>query len=162
MAIPMRRLLIVVGLLVGAAAAVFVAVGTRASASADKSAAAPAATTPQTLVNSATPTTGPVPTRCAGPTVNSNGTITFCLTAPQANGVQLNFQNMFGLSPAAEAFPMTEGSGGLWYITVQPPAGANWYGYNFTADGRTSPIPTTATSGRVRRVPSAPSARGAW
>ena len=78
---------------------------------------------------------GPVPTTCAGPTVNSNGTITFCLTAPQATSVQLNFQNMFGLSPAADAFPMTEGSGGLWYITVEPPAGANWYGYNFTVDG---------------------------
>jgi enterochelin esterase-like enzyme len=135
MAIAMRRLLIAVGLLFGAAAAVFIGVGMRASASADKSAAAPAATTAQTPVNSATPTTGPVPTRCGGPTVNSNGTITFCLTAPQANGVQLNFQNMFGLSPAADSFPMTEGSGGLWYITVQPPAGANWYGYNFTVDG---------------------------
>ena len=47
----------------------------------------------------------------------------------------LNFQNMLGLSPAADAFPMTEATGGLWYITVQPPAGANWYGYNFTVDG---------------------------
>ncbi|MBV9336021.1 MAG: hypothetical protein JO243_09020 [Solirubrobacterales bacterium] len=67
--------------------------------------------------------------------MNSDGTITFCLTAPQATSVQLNFQNMLGLSPAADAFPMTEGAGGLWYITVEPPAGANWYGYNFTVDG---------------------------
>jgi hypothetical protein len=87
------------------------------------------------VVNSATPTTGPIPTTCAGPTVNSNGTITYCLTAAQATNVQLNFRNMLGLSPAADAFPMTEGSGGIWYITVEPPAGANWYGYNFTVDG---------------------------
>jgi enterochelin esterase-like enzyme len=87
------------------------------------------------VVNSATPTTGPIPTTCAGPTVNSNGTITYCLTAAQATNVQLNFQNMLGLWPAADAFPMTEGSGGIWYITVEPPAGANWYGYNFTVDG---------------------------
>ncbi len=48
----------------------------------------------------------------------------------------LNFQQMLGLSPAADAFPMTEtASGGIWYITVEPPAGPNWYGYNFTVDG---------------------------
>ena len=87
-----------------------------------------------TIVNSASPTTGPVPTRCAGPTVNANGTITFCLTAPQAANVALNFQHMLGASPAADAFPMTETSSGLWYITVEPPAGPNWYGYNFTVD----------------------------
>jgi enterochelin esterase-like enzyme len=120
----------------GAAGALVVTLGTQASASPSKAPARiTAAATSQTVVNSATPTTGPVPSTCAGPTVNSNGTITFCLTAPQATSVQLNFQNMLGLSPAADAFPMTEGAGGLWYTTVQPPAGANWYGYNFTVDG---------------------------
>ena len=107
----------------------------QASASAGTAAPAAASTTSQTPVNSATPTTGPVPTTCAGPTVNANNTITFCLSAAQAANVQLNFQNMFGLSPAADAFPMTEGTTGIWYITVTPPAGANWYGYNFTVDG---------------------------
>ena len=135
MPIPIRRLLIVVLLLFGAAGAVFLTVGRQASASAGAPASATTSTTSETPVNSATPTTGPVPTSCAGPTVNSNGTITFCLTAPQATSVQLNFQNMLGLSPAADVFPMTEGSGGLWYITVEPPAGANWYGYNFTVNG---------------------------
>jgi len=135
MPIPIRRLLIVVLLLFGAAGAVFLTVGRQASASAGAQATATTPTTSQTPVNSATPTTGPVPTKCAGPTVNSDGTITFCLNAPQATNVQLNFQNMLGLSPAADAFPMTEGAGGLWYITVEPPAGANWYGYNFTVDG---------------------------
>jgi predicted alpha/beta superfamily hydrolase len=94
---------------------------------------APVQATP-TLVNSASPTTGPVPTRCAGPTVNASGTITFCLTAPEATNVVLNFQNMLGAAPAADAFPMTATSSGLWYITVEPPAGPNWYGYNFTVD----------------------------
>lgn len=87
-----------------------------------------------TIVNSASPTTGPIPTTCVGPIVNANGTITFCLTAPQATTVVLNFQQMLGLSPAADAFPMTETSSGIWYITVVPPAGPNWYGYNFTVD----------------------------
>ena len=88
-----------------------------------------------TIVNSASPTTGPVPTKCTGPAVNANSTITFCLTAPQAANVALNFQHMLGAAPAADAFPMTETSSGLWYITVEPPAGPNWYGYNFTVDG---------------------------
>jgi enterochelin esterase family protein len=119
----------------GAAGAIFVTAGRQASASAGAPASASASTPAQTPVNSATPTTGPVPTTCAGPTVNTNKTITFCLSAPQATNVQLNFQNMLGLSPAADAFPMTQGTGGIWYITVTPPAGANWYGYNFTVDG---------------------------
>ena len=136
MARSLRRLVYAVVLSLGAAGALVVTLGTQASASPSKAPArVTSAATSQTVVNSATPTTGPVPTTCAGPSVNSNGTITFCLTAPQATSVQLNFQNMLGLSPAADAFPMTEGSGGIWYITVEPPAGANWYGYNFTVDG---------------------------
>lgn len=87
-----------------------------------------------TIVNSASPTTGPIPTTCVGLIVNANGTITFCLTAPQATTVVLNFQHMLGASPAADAFAMTETSSGIWYITVVPPAGPNWYGYNFTVD----------------------------
>lgn len=136
MARSLRRLVYAVVLSLGAAGALVITLGTQASASPSKATArVTSAATSQTVVNSATPTTGPVPTTCAGPTVNSNGTITFCLAAPQATSVQLNFQNMLGLSPAADAFPMTEGSGGLWYITVEPPAGANWYGYNFTVNG---------------------------
>jgi enterochelin esterase-like enzyme len=132
----LRRLLYAVVLSLGAASALVVTLGTPASASPSKAKGrAASAAASQAVVNSAVPTTGPVPTTCTGPTVNANGTITFCLTAPQATSVQLNFQNMLGLSPAADAFPMTEGSGGLWYITVEPPAGANWYGYNFTVDG---------------------------
>jgi enterochelin esterase-like enzyme len=121
--------------------------------------AALAQTTP-TLVNSASPTTGPVPTTCAGPTVNADGTITFCLTAPQATNVQLNFQNMLGLSPAADAFPMTKTSSGIWYITVEPPAGPNWYGYNFTVDGAQVADPDNRDI--WTGVPTAFSAIGAW
>src|SRR6185312_3427558 len=114
MARSLRRLAYAAVLSLGAVSAIL---GTEALASPGRPPArVTAAATSQTVVNSATPTTGPVPTTCAGPTVNSNGTITFCLTAPQATSVQLNFQNMLGLSPAADAFPMTEGSAGLWYI----------------------------------------------
>ena len=96
----------------------------------------PTPTTAPTPVNDASVTTGPIPTTCAGPVVNANDTITFCITAPGASSVQLNFQNMLGAAPAADAFPMTEtATGGIWYITVEPPAGPNWYGYNFTVDG---------------------------
>jgi predicted alpha/beta superfamily hydrolase len=103
------------------------------SSSVEQVALAPAA---PTIVNSASLATGPVPTTCAGPIVNANGTITFCLTAPQATNVALNFQHMLGASPAADVFAMTEtASGGIWYVTVEPPAGPNWYGYNFTVDG---------------------------
>jgi enterochelin esterase family protein len=86
------------------------------------------------VTNSPTPTTGPIPTTCNGPTVNPDRTVTFCLTAAQATSVQLNFQNMLGLSPAADAFPMTKGSNGIWYITVETP-GPNYYGYGFIVDG---------------------------
>ena len=114
-----------------------------------------------TIVNSASPTTGPVPTTCVGPSVNADGTITFCLTAPQATTVVLNFQQMLGLSPAADAFPMTEtASGGIWYITVEPPAGPNWYGYNFTVDGAHVADPDNRDI--WTGVPTAFSAIGAW
>jgi enterochelin esterase-like enzyme len=131
MQLSRRRLALILVVLLGGATAALITASTQAAISTGTS----TATTTSTPVNSAIPTTGPVPTTCTGPTVNSNDTITFCLTAPQATNVQLNFQNMLGLSPAADAFPMTEGPGGLWYITVEPPAGANWYGYNFTVDG---------------------------
>lgn len=131
MRIPIRRLLLVAVLLLGGGGAVFVTAGTQAAVSAS----APTSTTASTPVNSATPTTGPVPTTCTGPIVNSNDTITFCVSAPQAANVQLAFQNMLGLSPATDAFLMTKTASGIWYITVEPPAGANWYGYGFVVDG---------------------------
>jgi enterochelin esterase family protein len=95
--------------------------------------ASAAAPTPSPT-NGPSPTTGPVPTSCNGPTVNADRTVTFCLTAPQASDVQLNFQNMLGLSPAADAFPMAKTDNGIWYITMgslEP----NWYGYGFIVGG---------------------------
>ena len=161
MARSLRRLVYAVVLSLGAAGALVATLGTQASASPSKAPArVTSAATSQTVVNSATPTSGPVPTSCAGPSVNSNGTITFCLTAPQATSVQLNFQNMLGLSPAADAFLMTKGSGGLWYITVQPPAGANWYGYNFTVDG--AHVADPANRDIWTGTPGSFSAIGAW
>lgn len=132
MHVGIRRLLVL-----SSAAAVIAAAAFSSPLHATPASSAKKATLAQaapTIVNSASPTTGPIPTKCTGPTVNSNGTITFCLTAPQAATVSLNFQHMLGASPAADAFPMTETSAGLWYITVEPPAGPNWYGYNFTVD----------------------------
>lgn len=130
-----RRLGVGAAVLLTALAAT-TATGLQSSASTmTRAPSAVTAAAPPAPVNSAVPTTGPTPTTCAGPTVNDRATITFCLTAPQATKVELNFQNMFGLSPAADAFPMTAGATGIWYLTVIPPAGANWYGYNFTVDG---------------------------
>jgi hypothetical protein len=131
MQLSIRRLALIAVLLLGGAGAALVTAGTQAAVSAATS----TSTTASTPVNTATPTTGPVPTTCAGPTVNSNDTITFCLTAPQATDVQLNFQNMVGPSPAANAYRMTRTGSGIWYITVEPPAGPNWYGYGFIVDG---------------------------
>ena len=129
MKMPSRRLLLLPILLLGGGAAVVISAVTQTAASADTT------TSSTTVMNEPTPTRGPVPTSCNGPTVNSDGTVTFCLTAPQATNVQLNFQNMLGLSPAANAFPMTETSNGIWYITVQTPGGPNYYGYGFIVDG---------------------------
>lgn len=131
MKVPIRRLLVLPILLLGlgAGAAVVISAGTQGAA------AAATTTSTTTVTNEPTPTAGPVPTSCNGPTVNSDGTVTFCLTAPQATSVQLNFQNMLGLSPAANAFPMTEAANGIWYITVQTPGGPNYYGYGFIVDG---------------------------
>ena len=72
MARSLRRLVYAVVLSLGAAGALVVTLGTQASASPSKATArVTSAATSQTVVNSATPTTGPVPTTCAGPTVNS-------------------------------------------------------------------------------------------
>ena len=96
-------------------------------------AAGTSAQTP-TVTTAPTTTTGPVPTSCNGPTVNSDSTATFCLTAPQVTNVQLDFENMVGRSPAAQAYPMTKTSGGIWYITVGP-LDPNLYSYGFNVDG---------------------------
>lgn len=162
MEVRFRRLVAVVTTALLCAALVVVAgAGTPASASSKVFGVAYQAPAPaSTPVNSATPTPGPVPTTCAGPTVNSDGTITFCLSAPQATVVKLNFQNMFGLSPAADAFAMSATTGGLWYLTVIPPAGANWYGYNFTVNGAhvADPLNRNIWTG----TPGSFSAIGAW
>lgn len=119
---PIRRLLMAVG---GITA--LLAVTIQATGSAD-----PAA--PTSPVNIPSPTAGPVPTTCEGPVVNANDTVTFCLTAPQAASVQLNFQDMLGLAPAAQSFNMTKGDSGIWYITMGP-LEPNYYGYGFIIDG---------------------------
>jgi enterochelin esterase family protein len=110
-------------LLLGGVAAVLVTAGAQAAFPADA---------PPT--NAPTPTAGAVPTTCSGPVVNADRTVTFCLTAPQATNVQLNFQNMLGLAPAADAFPMTKTANGIWYITLAP-LEPNFYGYGFIVDG---------------------------
>jgi enterochelin esterase family protein len=88
------------------------------------------------------------------PTVNSNGSLTFSLSAPNATNVWLNFQNMVGASPAYNSYAMTEGAGGVWSITMGPtvpglmgwnnPPGSlapNLYGYGFNIDGTASVLP---------------------
>jgi enterochelin esterase-like enzyme len=103
----------------------------------------------------------------SAPVVNPDGTLTFSLKAPGATQVYLNFQNMLGLSPAYNSYPMTEGADGVWSITLGPtvpglmgwinPPGSldpNWYGYGFNIDGTPPVVPppnpvgrTTATAG---------------
>jgi enterochelin esterase-like enzyme len=77
------------------------------------------------------------------PVVNPDGTVTFTLNAPQANEVILNWQNMLGLSPAADPYPMTKDANGVWSITMGPDispnnydwVGPHWYGYAYIVDG---------------------------
>ena len=108
-------------LVVGAGVAVLATGGfTSASSAAPSGAVAVAADVP------------PLAT-CNGPTVNADRTVTFCLTAPQATSVALNWQNMVGRSPAAEAKPMTKQDNGIWVITIGP-LDPNLYGYGFTVD----------------------------
>jgi enterochelin esterase-like enzyme len=124
MQFALRRFFALVVVLMGGGAAVLVAGGTQAAVSADTSTPTTAPTT----------TTGPVPATCTGPTVNPDRTVTFCLTATQATDVELKFQNMVGRSPAAQAYPMTKGSNGIWYVTVGP-LDPNLYGYGYSVDG---------------------------
>jgi hypothetical protein len=57
-------------------------------------------------------------------TVNSDGIVTFCLSAPQATNVQPNFQNDAGHG-RVNAGPMTYGAKGVWAVTIGPLA-PNW------------------------------------
>jgi enterochelin esterase family protein len=79
------------------------------------------------------PQPSPTLTACNGPTVNADRTVTFCLTAPQATDVELNWQNMVGRSPAADAVPMTKQASGIWAVTIGP-LDPNLYSYGFLVD----------------------------
>ena len=116
MRISIRRLLLAF-LLVGAGAAA-IAGFTSGTSSADPPAPQPA----------------PQLTACTGPTVNADRTVTFCVTAPQATAVALNWQNMVGRSPAADPVAMTKQSSGIWAVTIGP-LEPNLYSYGFIVDG---------------------------
>jgi enterochelin esterase-like enzyme len=121
-----RRLLgVLTVLLVGGVAAVLASGGFTSATS---------AATSGSKTRVAVAAEAPVLTTCNGPAVNADGTVTFCLTAPQATNVQLNFQNMVGRSPAADASPMTKQDNGIWVITIGP-LDPNLYGYGFIVDG---------------------------
>jgi enterochelin esterase-like enzyme len=85
----------------------------------------------------------PMAISASAPIVNSDGTVTFSLRAPQAADVKLNWQHMRGASPAADPYPMTKDANGVWSITMGPSispnnldwVGPNWYGYGFIVDG---------------------------
>ncbi len=91
----------------------------------------------------ATAPAGPMAMPASAPVVNPDGTVTFSLRAPQANDVKLNWQNMVGMSPAADPYPMTKDANGVWSITMGPNitpnnndwVGPKWYGYGFIVDG---------------------------
>jgi hypothetical protein len=89
MHISFRRRVPLIVLLVGAV--VVVASGGLTSATSATSAATSGSETGVVVAADV-----PVLTTCNGPRVNADRTVTFCLTAPQATSVQLNFQDMVG------------------------------------------------------------------
>jgi enterochelin esterase-like enzyme len=92
------------------------------------------------MATATAPTKGLAATVLNAPVVNPDRTVTFTLRAPQANEVILNWQNMVGLSPAADPYPMTKDANGVWSITMGP-LDPNWYGYGFILDGVNIPDP---------------------
>jgi enterochelin esterase-like enzyme len=89
--------------------------------------------TSKTSADTPTVPTAPELTSCNGPSVHSDRSITFCLTAPQASSVALNWQDMVGRSPAADAIPMSKQSNGIWAVTIGP-QDPNLYSYGFIVD----------------------------
>jgi enterochelin esterase-like enzyme len=94
------------------------------------------------------------------PIVNADGTVTFSLKVPGATHVYLNFQNMIGLSPRYNSYPMTADANGVWSITLGPtvpgllgwtnppaPLTSNWYGYGFNIDGTPPVVPPVNPTG---------------
>jgi enterochelin esterase-like enzyme len=67
------------------------------------------------------------PPRSAGPTVNSDGSITFHFANAGAKTVELDLEG-------ADAQPMTQGADGVWTLTTAP-LQPEVYGYGFRADG---------------------------
>jgi enterochelin esterase-like enzyme len=99
--------------------------------------------------------------------VNSDQTVTFTLNAPDANEVILYLQNQVGPSPAADQYPMTKDTDGVWSVTVGPLA-PDMYGYDFILDGVNivDPANTYSGPGTVRALwagdPTSWSAVNAW
>jgi hypothetical protein len=119
MHVSIRRVLVLVGVLLCGGVAALATVGFSTATSA---ADTPAASAVAELAT------------CNGPTVNSDRTVTFCLTAPLATNVQLNLQSLVGRAPAADALPMTKQANGIWVLTTAP-LQPRWHGYSYTADG---------------------------
>jgi enterochelin esterase-like enzyme len=95
---------------------------------------------PSGVATAMVPTTGLAAATLNSPAVLPDGKVTFTLNAPQATNVMLNFQNMVGPSPAADAIAMTKDANGVWSVTVGP-LSPNWYGYGFILDGVKIPDP---------------------
>ena len=75
------------------------------------------------------------------PVVNTNSSVTFTLTAPDAVSVILNLQNRTGKAPSSDPFPMTKDASGVWSYTTAP-LDPSWWGYDFTVDGAQVADPT--------------------
>jgi enterochelin esterase family protein len=146
MRISIRRVLLLFGVLLGGSAAALAAVGLSSATSAADTPVARAAADLAT---------------CNGPTVNSDKTVTFCLTAPQATSVQLNLQNLVGRAPAADATPMTKQANGIWVVTTSA-LEPRWYGYSFTADGVQLADPANRNVSFFQVPPVWPGPSSAW
>ena len=94
----------------------------------------PLALGPSGMVTATVNTRGLAATTLNSSTVLPDGSVTFSLTAPQANEVFLNWQNMVGPSPRADPIAMTKAANGVWSVTIGP-LSPNWYGYGFILDG---------------------------
>lgn len=66
--------------------------------------------------------------RVQSPVINSDGSVTFTLKAPQADSVELSGQFLCANTP------MEKGDNGIWSITVTPEI-ADIYPYNYVVDG---------------------------
>ena len=154
---PIRRLLPVAVVLLGGGAAVLATAGLTSAKTATHTVAHQALNS-----DNLPPAIGaPALTACNGPTVNSDSSVTFCVTAPQASQVVLELQSLTQKAPTGVPYPMTKGTSGIWSLTVGP-FDPSWYGYAFTVDGVQIADPANRNVSYFQAPPIWPGPSSAW